>query len=179
MQHYPLPICNVSARILPCHQEDEMLKPDTDADTYAASTPFETEFTKAFMQKFLEGESRWPPDEKTSAARLRDLNTFTRLLLSGAQTGVVSAAVEAGTMNPDLFAEVKGLMDDFTLDTTQGWPATTVVSAQREPWKSQDIDFRSLRMAEASVLTSRLIAASAMNPPGGGDDKVKFPVKPN
>ena len=144
-----------------------------------ASARFETEFTTAFMKKFLEGESSWPPDEKTSAARLRDLNTFTHLLLSGAQTGTVSAALDAGTMDAGLFASVKGLMDDFTLGATQGWPATTAVSAQQEPWKSQEIDFRSLRMAEASVLIGRLIEASAINPPGGGDDKVKFPVKPN
>ena len=152
---------------------------DPKPSTVTAGAPFETEFTKVFMQKFLDGESRWPADEETSAARLRDLNTFTRLLLSGAQTGVVSATLDASTMNARLFASVKGLMDDFTLGATQGWPATTAVSAEQEPWKSQEIDFRSLRMAEASVLIGRLIEASATNPPGGGDDKVKFPVKPN
>lgn len=165
-------------RNMPCHQEDKMLKfiePSTDT----ASSLFETEFTKAFMKNFLDSKTPWPADERTSAARLRDLNTYTRLLLSGAQTGVVSDAFDAGTMDPDVFASVKGLMDDFTLGATQGWPATTAVSAQQEPWKSQDIDFRSLRMAEASVLISRLIEASATNPPGGGNDKVKFPIKPN
>jgi hypothetical protein len=157
----------------------KLIEDKADADGAPASSHFETAFTKAFMERFLDGKSPWPADEKSSAARLRDLNTYALLLLSGAQTGVVSAAVDAGTMDPELFAAVKGLMDDFTLGTTQGWPATTAVSAQQEPWKSQDIDFRSLRMAEASVLISRLIEASATNPPGGGDDKVKFPVKPN
>ena len=152
---------------------------DPKTSTVAGQDAFETEFTGAFTKKFLEGEGQWPKDETTSAARLRDLNTFTRLLLSGAQTGAVNVVLDAGSMNADLFPEVKGFLDDFTLGTTQGWPATTAVAAQQEPWMSEEIDFRSLRMAEASALIGRLIAASAINPPGGGDDKVKFPIKPN
>jgi hypothetical protein len=160
-------------RNTPCHQEDEMSK------------RFETEFTKAFMKRFLDIKKRpgstdspWPADERISAARLRDLNTYTRLLLSGAQTGRISIAFDAGTMDRALFTAVKGFMKNFALGATKGWPETTEVSARQKRWKSQDIDVRALRMAEASVLISRLIAASAMNPPGGGNDKVKFPIKP-
>lgn len=139
---------------------------------------FDTEFTQAFTERFLDGDDGWPANNRNSAARLRDLNTFTRLLLSGAQIGKFDTVVVDSGMDAALFNKVKEFLENFTLDGVKGWPQTAVERADKEPWRSLDIDFRSLRMAEASVLISRLIAASAIDPPGGGDDKVKYPLKP-
>jgi len=152
---------------------------DTPPSEATAAELFETDFTKAFVARFLAGVHKWPANSATSVARLQDLNTFTRLLLSGAQVGSISVDVDESTMNSSLFEEIVGFMADFTLESTHGWPSTAVIAVQQEPWKSKKVDFRTLRMAEASTLIGALIEASARNRTGGGDDKVKFPIKPS
>ena len=70
-------------------------KPDDGTVANESSPPaggapdlFETEFTSAFTARFLvKGPKalQWPDEDATSVQRLRDLDTFARLLLSGAQ----------------------------------------------------------------------------------------------
>jgi hypothetical protein len=142
-----------------------------------ASEEFDTEFTRAFLQNFLTGPARWPM-HRTSAQRVPDLNTFSRLLITGAQTGVVNVVLDS-TMDAGLFAKIKDFLAAFKIGTVTGWPDTTAVTAEQSPWKSMDIKERALRMAEAAVIIARLIRKSAMDPNGAGNDSVKFQIKPN
>lgn len=161
-------------------EAEEPVEASTPPPASAESAPglFETAFTRAFTEKFI-GPEKWPDDGRKPVERARELGVFARILLGSAQTDFLlkDLCVE-DAKELKLRDEVLKFCDGFAIGPDVGWPTVNAKQTQLEPFKSQKISHTMLSVAEATVLVTRLARQTASFPSGGGDDSVKWPIKP-